>query len=168
MNLIKPVKCLTLSLSFIVFIPSSIFALSSDAKLPFHFHSVSITYNKYTHQTTYLGNVHITQGTTRISGNEVVIQYGSDGTVKKLIDTGNPAHYSTLTDNRPGRLYATAKKIIYNPKTRIVLMEGNGRVTQEKNVFSGPHIWYYMDAGVVRTTPQKNQETKIVIQPQEY
>ena len=142
-------------------------ALSSDAALPYYFKSDHLIYNNRRHQTIYIGHVHITQGTTKISGDKVIVQYGKNSRIKKMIDTGNFAHYSTLPDNHPDRLYAQAKKITYNPITKIVVLEHQGKVTQEKNVFTGPHIWYDIAAGVVRTTPRKNQQTVIVIQPQD-
>lgn len=155
-----------LNIVFILLFTPTSFALSSDANLPLYFQSDSIVYNKEQHQTTYIGHVHITQGTTRISGNRIVIQYGKNDRIDKIIDTGNLAHYTTLPDQQSTQLYAQAKKITFNANSKIVTLEANGKVTQEKNVFTGPHIWYDIVAGVVRTTSKKNQETVIVIQPQ--
>lgn len=156
-----------LSLVSVLAFHAPVFALSSDGNLPFHFKSNSIIYNGKQHTATYIGHVRVTQGTTRIRGNKLVVQYGKNGGVKKMIDTGNLAHYSTLPDRQSKRLYAQAKKITYNPTTKIVLLEQHAKVTQEKNIFTGPHIWYDSGAGVVRTTPKKNQKTVIIIEPQD-
>lgn len=156
-----------LSLISILALNLSAFGLSSDANLPFHFKSKSIIYNQKQHTTIYLGHVHVTQGSTQIRGDKLVVQYEKNGTVKKMIDTGNPAHYSTLPDHQSSHLYAQAGKITFNPKIKTVLLEYQAKVTQEKNIFTGPHIWYDSDTGVIRTTPKKNQKTVIIIQPQD-
>lgn len=156
-----------LSLIILWIIAPACFALSSDAKLPYHFKSNSITYLEKRHQTIYTGHVHVTQGTTQLSSKRLLVQYRKGGGIEKMIATGNLAHYSTLPDHQPARLFAEAKKITFNPIAGTVLLEHKARVTQEKNIFTGPHIWYDVVAGVVRTTPQKHQKTVIVIQAQD-
>lgn len=141
-------------------------ALSSDTQLPYQFKSDSIIYKEKQHQTIYVGHVHIKQGSTQLSGNRVFIQY-KNGKIEKLVATGNPAYYSTLPDRQQSDLLARAKTITFYPTKKTVLLEHDAKVTEEKNIFTGPHIWYDIVAGIVTTTPKNNQKTVIIIQPQD-
>ena len=86
-------------------------------------------------------------------------------------DSKLPFHFKSdqlIYNNRQSaRFYAQARKITYHPITKIVLLEHHSKVTHQKNVFTGPHIWYDIATGIVRTSPKKNHKTMIVIQPQD-
>jgi lipopolysaccharide export system protein LptA len=143
------------------------FARSSDEQQPYHFTSDSMVYNKNKRQTIYLGHVQVTQGTTHLSGDKIIVQYDQNTQIQTLITTGNLAHYSTLPDHESDRLYAEAKKIIFNPITKKALLRHQAKITQKNNIFAGPRIWYDMAHGVVHTTPRQHQKTVIIIQPQD-
>ncbi len=144
-------------------------ALSSDQYQSYHISARSMNYNHKSRTITYLGNVHITQGTTTLTGDKVIMyQSPNSNKITKVVVYGNLAHYSTLPDQKKKKLFAKAKQIYYHPQKKTVLLLGKGRVTQNNNVFTGPHIWYDMDHEVVRSTTQSPQQrTVVIIQPQQ-
>lgn len=145
-------------------------ALDSDQYQVMHVISNTATYDRNQHTIIYDGAVQMDQGTSHLDGDKVIVyQLPATNTnkIQKVVALGNPAHYSTLPQPNKARLFVEALKITYDPTSKTVLLEGNGKVTQEGNVFSGPHIWYDMANGVVHSlaAPGK-QRTEMVIQPQ--
>ncbi len=149
---------------------SPAWALDSDKYAAMHVISNTATYDRNQRIITYEGEVKMEQGTSHLDGDKVLVYQLPNSTtnkIQKVIAFGNPAHYSTLPQPNKARLFVEALKITYDPNSKIVILEGNGQVTQEGNVFSGPHIWYDMANGVVHSlaVPGK-QRTEMTIQPQ--
>jgi lipopolysaccharide export system protein LptA len=157
-------------LLMMIFYSGATLALDSDRLAVMHVTSDSATYDRNQHTITYEGNVQIEQGTSHLDGDKVVVYQTPTNTnkIQQLIAYGNPAHYNTIPQDGKSRLYIEATKITYSPIKRTLLLEGNGKVTQDGNIFSGPHIWYDMINGVVHSlaVPGK-QRTEMIIQPQE-
>lgn len=162
------------TISFFLAIPSSFlatpaWALDSDRYAVMHVISNTATYDRNQHTIIYEGTVTMEQGTSHLDGDKVVVYQASDNAnkIQKVIAFGNPAHYSTLPQANKARLFVEALKITYDPTNKTVLLEGNGQVKQDGNVFSGPHIWYDMANGVVHSlaVPGK-QRTEMTIEPQ--
>jgi len=144
-------------------------ALPSDAKKPYNVSSHTVRYDRKTHTTVYTGDVIATQGSTRLTGNKVIlITDPKTHNIKELIAYGTLAHYTTLPGNNKKRLHAQAETIKYWPsqyKTELLI---KARVTQAKNVFTGEQIWYDIKNESVYTDHHtKNARTKIIIQPQD-
>ena len=153
-------------------------ALTNDQFKPFHISAKSVTYNHDQHKATFTGDVIATQGTTRLSGNKIILylsssqkitglRLSSSQKITELRAVGNLAHYSTLPDNEKHKIHAQAKEIIYDPNKKIITLLKNGKITKENNVFSGPHISYDILHGIVRSTPtQEQQKTIVYLQPE--
>jgi lipopolysaccharide export system protein LptA len=148
---------------------TSAYALDSDQYQPLQVTSDTATYDRNQHTITYLGNVQAEQGSSHLDGDKVIVYQVPDNTnkIQKIEIFGNPAHYNTLPAPDKERLYVEALKITYNPNDRTVLLEQQSKVQQAGNIFTGPHIWYDMVNGVVRSLagPGK-QRTVMIIQPE--
>jgi len=143
------------------------FANDQQKTVAYSFKSESITYYSKKQEMIYQGNVYVTENETVLTGKKLIVQYGKNGEIKKLILSGHPAQYSTIPRNKTARLYAQAKKIIYNLETKKVVLIQKAKITFKENIFTGPLIWYDVEMGIVRTMPQKdNERTTIIIQPQ--
>jgi len=141
-------------------------AKSSDQLKPLNMHSQSVKYNLQTNTVTYIGNVHAYQGTTYLSGDKVIVKRNPLNQIVKLTDYGNPAHYSTIPDHQHTRLYAQAKKIVYDPIHKIVILFHHGYVKQNGSEMTAPLIQYHMLTGVIKTWPtDKQAKTTIIVQP---
>lgn len=148
------------------------YALDSDQYQPLEITSDDATYDRNQHTITYIGGaqgVHAKQGSSNLDGDKVIVYQTPDNTnkIQKIEIFGNPAHYNTLPAPDKERLYVEALKITYDPTNRTVLLEQQAKVNQAGNIFSGPHIWYDMVNGIVRSSaaPGK-QRTMMIIQPQ--
>jgi lipopolysaccharide export system protein LptA len=145
------------------------YALDSDQYQPMHVISDTATYDRNLHTITYIGSVQAEQGSSHLDGDKVIVYQTPDNSnkIQKIEVFGNPAHYNTLPAPDKDRLFVQALKITYNPLDRTVLLEQEAKVQQGGNIFTGPHIWYDMVNGVVRSlaAPGK-QRTVMIIEPE--
>ena len=142
--------------------------LSSDHLQPYYVAADTMIYDHTLSLLTYLNKVQITQGTTSLSGDKVIVFVSAKThQMLKLVATGNPAKYSTLPDNSKKQFYAEARTIFYDAIAKKVLLKEEARVQQEQNIFTGPIIWYDISNGVVRSSSPNNQNSTVInIQPQ--
>lgn len=145
----------------------SCLSLNSDHLKPYQFESKSLFFDNKNHEIIYLGNVRIVQGTSVLTGDKIRVLLSPTNKMTHIIAVGDPAHYSTLLDNKPVKLFAEAKSIIFDPIDKTVVLQGNARVKEENNIFKGPKIWYDIKHGIVHSAKStKQNKTVIVIQPQ--
>lgn len=144
------------------------YSLDSDQYKPCTVHSKSIYYYRNQGKTIYIKNVVADQGTTHIEGDKVIVYTKpSDNKVNKIIAYGHPAHYHTLPNGKKKPVFAQADTIQYYPRSKKVLLLRHGKVIQQHNVFTGPHIWYDMKHQVVKSTTHGSSKTTVIIQPQQ-
>ena len=145
-------------------------ALDTDKYAVMHVLSESATYDRNQNTITYIGHVQGDQGSSKIDGDKMVVYKmpNSDSKIRQVVIYGNPAHYSTLPSPNKSRLYVEALKITYDPEKKTVLLEKQGRVNQDGNIFRGPHIWYDMNNEIVHSLAVPGKErTEMIIQPQQ-
>ncbi|OGT35396.1 MAG: lipopolysaccharide transport periplasmic protein LptA [Gammaproteobacteria bacterium RBG_16_51_14] len=115
--------------------------------------------------TIYRGNVVVTQGSIRITGDIMTVTYKQDKELDTVIVEGQPAHYRQLPDNKD--IYDEAEALrmeYYAAKSFIVLIE-NAQVKQEGLRFSGNRIEYdtllsqVKAKGKTKTTEESGKST---------
>lgn len=148
--------------------PFKLFALASDKQQPATMLADSLTYNKNTGIGVYTGHVQITQGTTKITANQITTYSDKNNNITKAIATGTPATYTSQTQANQPPMQATAATIQYFPDKQLVLLIGNAVVTQKQNVLKSPWISYDMKNNMIVTSNNKaaKQRTTIILQPQ--
>jgi lipopolysaccharide export system protein LptA len=119
-----------------------------------------------TNTKTLNGNVVVTQGTTTVLADKLVLLTDKQNKIIEAIATGQYASYSTLTEVNKPILHALAQTIQYYPPSGQVILIGQAHVTQGSNTFSAPRIEYNMNDQTVATPASQLGRTTIVIQPQ--
>ncbi len=90
----------------------------------------------------YRGAVVITQGTLKITGNQVTITQNKQGDIEVFTAVGEPAYYEQQPDADKSLVKAYGKTIQYfAPTERIVLID-QAKVIQDGNTFKGEKIVY--------------------------
>jgi lipopolysaccharide export system protein LptA len=166
MSLTGKLTCLLTSLACLAWASSSS-ALQSDTSEPCYISSDQITYDHANHTATYIGHVTGHQGTSILDADKLVVLLDPHtNNIIRLIAYGNPAHYSTIPQAGKSRLYAEAYTINYDVAKQTILLIDHGKVTQDQNIFSGPHIWYDIQKEMVisQSVPGKGKTT-VIIQP---
>ena len=147
----------------------SAWALPSDSSKPCYITADRITYERMNHKAIYEGHVVVTQGTSKLTGDMVILWLDpKTNGLLHLEDRGNLAEYTTVTDINKPPLIARARIIQYDFVKKTVLLLQDGFIQQGKDTFTGPHIWYDMiNQHVISTSIPGQGQTTIVIQPGE-
>ncbi|WP_373186439.1 lipopolysaccharide transport periplasmic protein LptA [Halopseudomonas sp.] len=146
-------------------------ALPQDSNQPIRIQANSATLDERRNTAVYKGNVIITQGSMRLTGNQVTLNTDSEGAVSKIISQGNPATYSQTPDANDADVNARAQTIEYFADTERVVLIDQARLEQRGNTFQGDYVSYDINKQVVdagRPTAGDKGEPgriEIVIQP---
>jgi lipopolysaccharide export system protein LptA len=79
---------------------------------------------------TLYGNVVITQGTMKVTGDKAVVHFDADQNVDHIVVTGTPAHIQQLDDSG-NLMIGNATKLDYNNDTGVAVLTGNAFVQQK-------------------------------------
>lgn len=143
------------------------YPLPTDKQQPMHIASNFAHWDGNANTTTLIGNVIITQGTTTVTADKLVLYSDKQNQIKQAIATGNLASYTTTTDITKPKLHAEAQSIQYFPPTGEIILIGQAHVQQGDNTVTAPRLEYNMNAQTVVAPATQNGRTTIVIQPQQ-
>lgn len=154
-------------------------ALSTDSEQPINIEADRAEADDIKRTTIYRGDVVITQGTLKITGETVTIYYDENGDLTKLVSVGNPARFHQLPDGEPDvpKSYqkARAKRMeYYESKDFIVLLgdavydKGGDRVAAERIVYDSKRSRMKAEsrpATAAAESTEKPERVKIKIEP---
>lgn len=149
-------------------IPGVTFALQSDLKTPCSIDSDQAVFNKQDHQATFTGHVVATQGTTKATGNKVVITLNkSNQKITQIIISGKPATYQTILKKNKEHLHAKADIIKYYPVKALITLEKHAKVTRNGDSISSNQINFNINTETLTSHGSKkdNSQTMIIIHP---
>ncbi|TWI55394.1 lipopolysaccharide export system protein LptA [Pseudomonas duriflava] len=151
---------------------ANVWALPSDRDQPIRVQADSAELDDKQHVAVYRGDVIITQGSMRITGNTVTITQDADGNIKVATAVGKPAYYEQKPSADKDIVQAYGLTIqYYADQNRIILID-QAKVVQQGNTFEGEKIVYDTQRQVVNagrangnqiTTPRPRID--MVIQP---
>ncbi len=122
--------------------PSSAQALSTDREQPIVIEAATAEADNRKRVTVYRGDVVITQGTLRITGDTVWIHYDDDNAITKAISVGKPAKFRQLPDGKEDYMTADADRMEYRADQDVILLLGNARYGEGKDKITAPRIVY--------------------------
>lgn len=147
------------------FLPAPAAALSSDRQQPMHIEADHADLDDQKGVSVYRGNVVITQGTLRLTGDELTV-HTQDGGITKAFSTGNPATYRQRPDGKDQDVEAQSLRMeYYAGEDRIILLQ-KAEVRQAGDTFRSEKIIYdiardHVNAG----TGAPGERVRITIQP---
>ena len=124
---------------------------------------------------TFTGNVIVSQGSIRITGDKMTVHYNEKNEIEVLVVEGNPATYRQLPDSSKVYDEAQAKRMEYHKKKNLIVLTDNAVVTQESGSLSGDRIEYDTALSRVKasstpadegTKPANKDRVKIIIPAQ--
>ena len=163
----KRLISLLLLLGVLYFAPSC-WALPDDKNQPIVFSAdaVNVEYGKKI--TTLIGNAIVTQGSTTIKGEKIVIYHHEDDKLEKIIVYGSAkrrAVYSARLTKKDSLFTASADIIKYFQDEKLAVFLGNAHATDGVNSFDGPNISYWTEQQKLKSEASKTQRTTIRITP---
>jgi lipopolysaccharide export system protein LptA len=149
------------------YLPLTTQALPTDKNQPAAISANSAELNQILGTSQFNGNVIITQGTTKITANQITTFSNKKQKLNKAIALGSPAIYQTIPKAGDKVFEASAKKIEYLPTINTVILIGNGELEQAGNLLKSDYIVYNQKTGQVTTKSINNNRTTIIIQPKQ-
>lgn len=146
-------------------IPLYSHALPSDANQPIKLLADRATYSESTGVTSYSGTVVITQGTLKLTADNITVNLSQQRSINSAVATGRPATMQQVVTQEKGLAKGQANKIDYNAITGIMTLTGNAKLTQNGASFAGNVIRYSLKAGDVEATAGGNQRVELIFPP---
>ena len=131
-------------------------ALSTDREKPIIIEAAAAEADNQTQITIYRGDVVITQGTLRITGDTVWIHYDDSNTITKAVSVGKPAKFRQLADGKTDYMTADADRMEYHADRDLILLLGNARYGEGKDKITAPRIEYDSRQGRVKAGANPN------------
>ncbi|MFC3607855.1 lipopolysaccharide transport periplasmic protein LptA [Stutzerimonas tarimensis] len=125
-----------------LFISASAMALPEDRNQPIRIQADTAELDDRQGVAVYRGDVVITQGTLRITGNTVTITQDQNGDVDVFTAVGKPAYYEQQPAVDRPIVQAYGLTIQYFAVDERVVLIDQARVVQEGNTFEGEKIVY--------------------------
>ncbi len=112
------------------FVPFYANALPSDANQPIRLLADRATYSERTGVTSYSGDVIITQGTLKLTADNITVNLSGSRSIDSAVLTGRPATMQQVVTQEKVLAKGQSNKIDYNDVTGIVTLTGNARGRQ--------------------------------------
>ena len=164
-------KALVLATGFSL-LSSLAHAWPSDSSQPINIQADSAELDDKRGIAIYRGDVVITQGTLKITGDTVTITMNNDGDIDVFTSEGKPAYYEQLPSPDKEIVQAYGLTIQYFANTDKIIIIDQAKVIQQGNTFRGEKIVYDTNLEIVTagrgkqgtiTTP--TPRVNMVIQP---
>ena len=140
-------------------------ALPSDANQQIKLLADKATYSERTGVTSYSGGVVITQGTFKMTADNITVNLSQGRSINSAVATGRPATMQQVVTQEKGVAKGQANKIDYNAVTGIITLTGNAKLVQNGASFAGNVIRYSLKAGDVEATAGGNQRVELIFPP---
>lgn len=159
-------------LAGLLFIPVMAMALPADRQEPINIHSDSADIDNKTGVSVYRGDVVMTQGTTRITGDVITI-YTREREITKVIARGHKdrAYYEELQPGEQGTVQAWGDTIQYDINSDQIELIKNAQLSQKGDMFRGEKIHYNVALQTVNAQGKESQgkggRVQMVLQPRQ-
>lgn len=164
MNPIKlSASALCIAFSTMLVFPQLAIALPDDREQPINVSADKARKNSNQGLTIYQGNVVITQGSIRVTGDEVAI-YDNNGQVDKMIAKGSPAEFRQRPEVDAPETIANGSTIEYSIVDETLLLLENAKLEQGGDVTTSNKITYDMKSTVVNAG-DSNGRVIMTLQP---
>lgn len=151
---------LTLTVCLILGAPA-VHALSSDRNQPATIEADEVEFDFRTGKRTYKGNVVVIQGTLRVTGDKMVVQYSNENQqIESATTWGEPATFKQRPDGKEHDVYGEGQEIILNEIENTLTLIEDALMRQAGNTAKGRKIVYDMatDKMTVKGLRQQQQQ----------
>lgn len=129
-------------------------ALTTDQDQPIEIEADTAELDDQKGVTTYTGNVIVTQGSIRMTGDKMTVYYTKDNDLDTVIMEGRPATYRQLPDKSEDYDEAEALRMEYYGLKNLIVLINNAVVKQKDVRFSGSRIEYDTEHSQIRARGQ--------------
>lgn len=110
----------------------------------------------------YTGNVIMTQGTLKITGDKITVFTTPDHKVKQIFVDGEKATYDDQPEKQKEPVHAEAIRIeyYYQPEEYILLLD-QALLEQGRNTFTGDRIKYLVNKEIVKAQSKTPEDSRV-------
>lgn len=134
-------------------------ALPGDREQPIRIQSDTAERNEKSGETTYRGQVEMTQGSLRIEADSITI-HSNDKKVTHIIAMGNPAHYQQQPEADKAMVKATGNTIKYFVDTEKLHLIEQASIDQDGAIMKGERIDYDIQSALLKAG-ETNKPTRV-------
>ncbi len=134
--------------------------LSSDKDQPIEVEADTAELDDLKNRSIYTGNVIVTQGSIRMTGDKMTVYHTENDELDTLIMEGNPATYRQLPDDSDIYDEAEALTIEYYELQNLVILIEEAEVRQESMTMTGDRIDYDTELSQVKAQSKAQAKTK--------
>ncbi len=160
--------------------PNAVVGLSTDSEQPIEVEADFAELDETEGVTVYKGNVIVVQGSIRMSGEKLTVNFTEDQDLKDAYLEGKPARFKQRPDNKEFDTEGEALQIEYHARESLLYLIEKAKLTQGEKLFSGHRITYDTERSIltarraratevptpgVTEAPRKRQRVKIIIPP---
>lgn len=158
----KPIytKCLVL-IMFAINLVDVVYGLSTDHQQNIEIEADNSELNRNDSTVTYHGNVIITRGSIRMTGDSMIVTFNQDHAVERIIINGTPATYQQLPDDSDIYDEASAMNIEYATEENNVVLMGNATFKKQDIEFEGDSIEYNILQNKVKMNSGSDDRIKV-------
>jgi len=150
---------------FFCFSSSSTLANTNDTQQPVEITANKLVSNEKLGVSEYQGDVQITQGSFKLTGNKVKISH-PDNQLENIFATGKPATFKQFNAQENAWINGQADEIFYNAAKKTVKLTGNAAVQQEnKHQIKGNSLIYDMTLQTLQGSGSEKQRIEVILQP---
>ena len=125
-------------------------ALTTDKDQPIEIEADSAELDDKKGVTIYEGNVVVTQGSIRMTGEQMTVNYTKDNELDTVVLTGKPATYRQLPDKSDVYDESEALRMEFYKAKNLIVLINNAKVKQRDVRFSGDRIEYDTEHSKIR------------------
>jgi len=131
-------------------------ALSTDPQQPVEIEADFAEMDDTEGRTTYIGNVIVTQGSIRMTGDKMRANFDENRQLTEVFLDGQPAYFKQTPDGGKEDIEGEGAQIQYLAKKNLLILIKDARLTQGARLFEGYRINYDTKNSVItgRGTPQ--------------
>jgi len=170
-KLIKCKKTIRLNSAFLVAIalallPLQLSAFTANGNEPIRIQSDKAELDEQKGLSIYTGDVVITQGTSILKSDKVMVYSNKEGLIK-IEAFGTPAQFSQQENEKSPPTHAYGNTIIYTRADEKLTLIDNAKLEQGKNTFSGKEIVYNTVSRIVTAQggEDKSHRVEIIVHP---
>ena len=135
------------------------------AAAPLELEADEVKFDTKEGKSVYSGNVVITQGNLRLTG-DVVEVFSQDGEISRVFSRAQPTTLRINKDKNGESLFAEAQTIEYRVKEKRITLRGQVRVDSERRSLRGHAVTYLLESGEMFAEGGERGRVRLIVDPQ--
>lgn len=141
-----------------------VYGLPSDREQPIEIRARHAEIDDARGVAVYSGNVTMDQGSLSVTADKLTIHTDRDDVVR-VVAEGDRAHYEQRPEPGAALVRADARRIVYHTREQRVELEGDARLAQASDEFTGEVILYDLREHRVQARSGDGAPVRMVIEP---